>query len=860
MSATRRTVRRYVPKAVVRAVRTARSRAGEAVGATQPDAPRGGREPLVTALRQGRPLSEALVAEVRSLVRRGDHAGATAIAAALRDDPSTEELGRLCSGLVAFHRDWTRLAWDELSRTSRDSWSRHAAAEYARAGVAHGLDDALREIEGLLEEPPAHMNAKRWMDVLEPVYGAGAFELAGRLAEALDARLATQDNVDERVTLRRDWIRRWIDRTPTAPVAPPTGADVSFAVMDYDHPGRSRASANIGDHVQTIASLGHLLRHTDASLQGRQELVDLLTQLRSRVRPEMQRRGTPSTVQVLTVDRDASAYNEVPENTWTLAFGWYMHALFGDRFGFPFHPQLQPIFVSFHCNKRGLLTPEAIEYLRAHGPIGCRDWTTVDILLSVDVPAFFSGCLTTTINTVFPDAPEAFPAGAPVAYVDVKEPPAGAETYRHSDDAVRFRSFEGNMYEAVELLETYRRRHSAVVTSRLHCYLPVRSLGGQVDFQPHNRSDIRFAGLIDIDDDAFHAIQDGINRRLEDVFGLILSGAGRDEVYARWRELCAPDVRRAEQRRAEAQAVPDASEHPGSRTAVERAVATTRSHGDTAAGADGTDGAVDVAVVVDEHRPQVLNVLVDSLTTSSSVPLRLWLLNGSGKRLDLDEVARRAGGAAVHEVLTHDLGSDLRGLSRRTHGLELVMLPGLLPQVDRVVVLPLAAVVDGDVAELAATDLAGHAIAAPDVSGRPGASGFGVIHLAGNRLGARTAVAVELRRRTHAMHTFDFTAFDTDVLVADLARLRQEGAVAAGARLVEEFGLTAHETLHVLVGPHRAPLPSRWHVVPSRDGEDAPALLHWLDEPRPWGDDYAPAQARWVLARRAMRQRLAGQG
>ena len=120
----------------------------------------------------------------------------------------------------------------------------------------------------------------------------------------------------------------------------------------------------------------------------------------------------------MAVDRDASMYNEVPEDTWTLAFGWYMHALFGVRYGFPFHKNLQPIFVSFHCNKRGLLTPEAIEYLRAHGPIGCRDWTTVDILLSVDVPAFFSGCMTTTVNTVFPDLVGAFPAAAPIAYVD----------------------------------------------------------------------------------------------------------------------------------------------------------------------------------------------------------------------------------------------------------------------------------------------------------------------------------------------------------------------------------------------------------------------------------------------------------
>jgi hypothetical protein len=43
-----------------------------------------------------------------------------------------------------------------------------------------------------------------------------------------------------------------------------------------------------------------------------------------------------------------------------LCFGWFMHPLFRMRHDFPLHGNLRPIFVSFHCNKRGLLTPEAI--------------------------------------------------------------------------------------------------------------------------------------------------------------------------------------------------------------------------------------------------------------------------------------------------------------------------------------------------------------------------------------------------------------------------------------------------------------------------------------------------------------------
>ena len=68
---------------------------------------------------------------------------------------------------------------------------------------------------------------------------------------------------------------------------------------------------------------------------------------------------------MITVHRDASMYQPIPEDTWVLCFGWYMHALFELRHGFPLHRNLRPIFVSFHCNKRGLLTPDAIDVPQA---------------------------------------------------------------------------------------------------------------------------------------------------------------------------------------------------------------------------------------------------------------------------------------------------------------------------------------------------------------------------------------------------------------------------------------------------------------------------------------------------------------
>src|SRR3712207_6009579 len=177
--------------------------------------------------------------------------------------------------------------------------------------------------------------------------------------------------------------------------------------------------------------MGHLVRHTNVRLHGDAKLTALLERLRERTRPERRRTDIDADVEVRTIHRDASEWQEVAEDTWVLAFGWYMHALFKVRHGFPLHDNLRPIFISFHCNKRDLLTPDAVEYLKRYGPIGCRDWTTVYLLLSMGVPAFFSGCVTTTTDTVYPELAEADrpPEDAPPAYVDMPADsvPAGAD-------------------------------------------------------------------------------------------------------------------------------------------------------------------------------------------------------------------------------------------------------------------------------------------------------------------------------------------------------------------------------------------------------------------------------------------------
>ena len=46
-----------------------------------------------------------------------------------------------------------------------------------------------------------------------------------------------------------------------------------------------------------------------------------------------------------------------------------------------------------------LLTDESLDYLSSHEPIGCRDIHTVNFLKEHNIDAYFSGCLTLTLDS-----------------------------------------------------------------------------------------------------------------------------------------------------------------------------------------------------------------------------------------------------------------------------------------------------------------------------------------------------------------------------------------------------------------------------------------------------------------------------
>ncbi|WP_125774178.1 glycosyltransferase [Antribacter gilvus] len=808
---------------------------------------------ITQAIRRGLPLDEAVATSVREAT--GINAAEwRALCHSLAEQPATRSAGMVGSALLAQRSGLRDLAWDLLSALDVADAARLAPAEYLRAGIA-------------ARDPRAVPVAARWLETGAVGDPAVLLELA-RLFFVADEHDLAQAAVDaarkapglgDVTETSLDYLEPWIRKAAYPAPAPriPTG-HVSFAVIDYKAPDEVVSSSNIGDNVQTVASLGHLVRHEGVRLHGDPEVTEPVSFLAGRVRPELKITGPGADVHLTVVQRDVTYLDSVPENTWMLAFGWYMHNQFDLRFGFPFHENLNPVFVSFHLNKYAVLTPTAVDYLKAHGPIGCRDWTTVHLLLNAGVPAFFSGCLTTTVSTVFPAEHAPAPSGAPRVYVDTAAPSIDDAVVTHSYPEVRSASFSRNLYDAVALLDSYRTDYSKVVTSRLHCFLPAWAIGANVDFTPKNDADIRFAGLLDATEEDRLAMQARIRDLVAAVMGRILAGASRDEVYGLWQETTVALVEHA--RRVHAEPVPAPVASFDVHAAVE-SVRATRVLVEATRPRPGEP--VNVAVALDGNLRSQMEVVVGGVVRHTDRPVRVVALT-------------REHGTADHARLTAlfpevtfewyacddvDYGSVLGMLKHITVAtMDRLLLPELLPHLDKVLYHDLDALAVTDLTPLYDVDL-GEAplLARPSISYNY-RHGIGNVIRSTRLLRHDPAAARDLVRSTAQRHRHGFRGFNAGILLLNLAVMRGDGFTAEFVPYAERYGLNDQDILNAYAGSRYLVMDDRWNAWPTQEVVTEPALVHWAGPVKPWStENYIHLRQHWqdaegfVAERRATR-------
>ncbi|GAA0720677.1 hypothetical protein GCM10009430_21110 [Aquimarina litoralis] len=216
--------------------------------------------------------------------------------------------------------------------------------------------------------------------------------------------------------------------------------------------------------------------------------------------------------------------------------GWFTHNIHN----WVPSDHIDPIFVSFHMNNTAapaMLSEKGIAYLKKHQPIGCRDQFTADTLKAKGIDAYFTGCLTLTLDSYKVDDSErgddiyivdplySYPRAEKVFYntkITIKNILNGSAfklgkkdkhikkfiskevldtaTFINQEPPSNTYTDEEKFDMAVDLLNKYAKA-KLVITSRIHCALPCLAMGTPVIFVNGFDSFVdscRFDGILEL--------------------------------------------------------------------------------------------------------------------------------------------------------------------------------------------------------------------------------------------------------------------------------------------------------------------------------------------------------------------------
>jgi len=201
---------------------------------------------------------------------------------------------------------------------------------------------------------------------------------------------------------------------------------------------------------------------------------------------------------------------------------------------------IDPIFVSFHMNNTAapaMLSEKGIAYLKKHQPIGCRDQFTANLLKDKGIDAYFTGCLTLTLDSYKVNNSErgndiyivdplySYPRSEKIFYnakATVKNV-LNTSAFKLGKKKKHLKNFiadeilkkaifinqepPSNTYstpEKFEMAEDLLKKYAKaklVITSRIHCALPCLALGTPVIFVNGFDSFVdscRFDGILEL--------------------------------------------------------------------------------------------------------------------------------------------------------------------------------------------------------------------------------------------------------------------------------------------------------------------------------------------------------------------------
>ena len=627
---------------------------------------------------------------------------------------------------------------------------------------------------------------------------------------------------------------------------------INLALMDYKTIDFAVMSCNIGDYIQTVAVMRHIARHLpdDALIDALIDDGDSKWQIESASLKssfaflreswsEDERRNVPrksnsksnNRGKIVIADRDC-AWNLTahlennpesnPESNnvqiWYPIFGWFADSPFAVVPVLPLPSQYLPIFFSFHIQYPEILTDDAIAYLKRFAPIGCRDIATRDLLMNQDIDAFFSGCVTTTLAF----AGEAEPSGE-ILDVDADMKPSAIQM-KNQYPAVKTRNFDENIEASLLLLQQFRNAKK-VITSRLHCYLPTRALGGNVFFTHKNMNDSRFDGLIDIDDNAFATIRDGLTDLLDKILGKIMAGdSSPDKIYAYWRELTMPFMEQSNRERRQYKRFFMTENKPvmKSDTPKKETIKTVPPY------------QIPVALAFDKNIADYVPALINSIDANKSCNTRYIMLTRDIPDNKIAPIEKACKQSPIQWFAMDDFLKDEKiicGSYITISCMDRLFLPELLPDTDKIIYLDIDVIVEGDITELYQTDLLNAPLAAREENFN---TSLHVRRIENDFY--QCEQLLNMRKSTSVSLNMLDRNFNSGVLVLSLEKMRQDNFTERAIQLALDSKMPDQHILNFYTKDNYIKLSPIWNAYPHIENPtlNEQKIFHWIGGNKPW--------------------------
>ncbi|NGX47389.1 MAG: hypothetical protein K1000chlam3_00762 [Chlamydiae bacterium] len=208
----------------------------------------------------------------------------------------------------------------------------------------------------------------------------------------------------------------------------------------------------------------------------------------------------------IPIDREFLSQFQHCSKVSTIVNGWFMHtpndlgSNKGSKYNWPPSSAIDPLLISMHFTQAFVpfaLSPESCEYFKEHGPVGARDYFTLQLLQSKNIPSYFSGCITLTLDNSSEERDDiiyAVDIGDECVNFIRSKTKHKVEVITHQITKELRLDNERRLRHAEKLLDKYKRA-KCVITSRLHAAMPCLGLETPVLLINIQGDQYRFDGL-----------------------------------------------------------------------------------------------------------------------------------------------------------------------------------------------------------------------------------------------------------------------------------------------------------------------------------------------------------------------------